>query len=110
MQQNDHRAGGLTNDLLDQSERVFRALTEPNQRDLRSLPGGHGPHLVHIDFPRDDLVPEHVNDQRDQRDQRREVFTLVGDRHPWMLACTIGRGPFHSQESKTGAARDERRE
>ena len=40
MDQRDHRAGGLADDLLDQAERVLGALAEPDERDVGPLPGG----------------------------------------------------------------------
>jgi hypothetical protein len=43
VQENDHRTGGLADDLVDQSERMLRALTEPDERHIGALSGSHGP-------------------------------------------------------------------
>ena len=96
MDQDDHRAGGLLDDLLDQVERVLGALAEPDERDVGSLPGGHRADVFDLDLARDHLVPERSDDRRDER---QAILALVGDQHAQMLGVEVLiRAPsgFHS--------------
>ena len=43
MEQDDHRAGRLLDDLLDQAERMLGALAESDERDVGSLAAVTGP-------------------------------------------------------------------
>ena len=78
----DHRAGGLLNDLLDQGQGVDRALSQAHERDIRPLPHGHGSDVVDLDLASDHLVPQRGDDRRDEgqpiapfvRDQYSEMF------------------------------------
>ena len=76
-------------DLLDQVERVLGALAEPDERDVGSLPGGHGPDVLDLDLARDHLVSERGDDRRDQR---QAILPLVGDQHAQMLGLAIAHG------------------
>jgi DNA-binding NarL/FixJ family response regulator len=61
-QQRDHRAGRLADDLRDQLQRVLGVQTQPDQRHIGPLPGGHRPHLLDVDLARDHLVPQPGHD------------------------------------------------
>ena len=84
--QDDHRAGGLPHDLVDQVERMLRAVTEPDERDVGPLPGGDGAHVLDLDLARDHLVSEGGHDRRDQS---QPILSLVGDQHAQMLGLAI---------------------
>jgi hypothetical protein len=56
--QDDHRTGGLLDDLLDQLQGVLGALAESHERDVGSLPGGHRPDVVDLDLAGDHLMPK----------------------------------------------------
>ena len=56
--EDDHRAGGLLHDLLDQGESVIGALAEPYEGHVRTLPGGDRTHVVDLDLTGDHLMPE----------------------------------------------------
>jgi hypothetical protein len=77
--EDDHRAGGLLHDLLDQLEGVLRALPEPDQGHVGALPGRHGAHVPDLDLPSDHLVPEGGDDGRDEG---KPVLALVRDQYP----------------------------
>ena len=64
VEQDDHRAGGLAHDLVDQLERVLGALPEPDERDVGPLPGGHRADVVDLDLARDHLVAQADHDRR----------------------------------------------
>ena len=83
----DHRAGGLPHDPLDQSERVIGALSEPDQRDVGSLPRGHRTDVFDVDLARDHLVPERCDDRSNER---QAVLALVGDQDAQMLGFPVG--------------------
>ena len=78
VQQDDDRAGGFADDLLDQFERVFLALSESDERDVGSFPRGHGADVVDVDLAGDDLVAERDHDRGDESET---VLALVGDQH-----------------------------
>ena len=86
----DHRAGGLLDDLLDQDERVLGALAETHQCDVRPLPGRHGPDLVDIDLARDHLVSER-GDYR--RNEGEPIAPFVGDQHAEMVCLASAHSP-----------------
>jgi hypothetical protein len=65
-QQRNHRAGGLADDLGDQVERVIRVQTEPDQRDVGPISGGHRADLLDVDLACDHLVPEPGHDLGEQ--------------------------------------------
>ena len=98
MDEEDHRARGLLHDLVDQGEGVLRALAEADQRDIGSLPGGHGSDVRDVDLAGDHLVPE-LRDHR--RDERQPILALVGDQHPEMLGLAIA----HRRASLSSLAR-----
>ena len=58
MEQDDHGAGGLLDDLLDQHERVVGALAEPHEGHVGPLSDGHLTDVVDLDLARDYLVAE----------------------------------------------------
>ena len=72
-------------DPVDQIERVLRALAEPDERDVGSLPGGHRADVLDLDLARDHLVPE---GDHDRGDKREPILALVGDQDAQVLALT----------------------
>jgi hypothetical protein len=86
MDQDDHRAGGLLDDLFDQHQRVVGALAEPHQGHVWALPGGHGADVVHVDRTRDDLVAERCDDRRHQR---KPVLPLVRNQDPEVFSLAV---------------------
>ena len=58
VQQGDHRAVRLGDDLRDLLQRVLGALAEADQRDVRTLPCRHRGDVGDVDLPGDHLVPE----------------------------------------------------
>jgi len=78
MQQDDHRACGGADDLVDELERVLRAVAESDQRDIGSFPRGQGTDVLGIHIPRDDLVAERDHDWGDEGEP---VLGLVGDQN-----------------------------
>jgi len=61
----DDRAGGVADDLLDQLERVLGALAEPDERDVGMFLAGQLDDLLDVQFLPDDLVAERAGDLRD---------------------------------------------
>jgi hypothetical protein len=92
VEQGDHRAGGFSHDLVDQVERVLRALPEADERDVGSLPRRHGAHVFHIDLAGDHLVSE---GDHDRGDEREAVLALVGDQHAQMLSFAVAHRRLH---------------
>jgi hypothetical protein len=76
VEQHDHRTRRLPDDPVDQSQRVLRALAEPDKRNVGPFPGRHGADVLDLDLARDDLVS-----QRDDslRDEREAILALVRD-------------------------------
>ena len=97
MKQHDHWTGGLTHDLVDQSECMLRALPESDEGDIGSLPGGDGPDVLYIDLASDHLVTERTHYRSDQR---QPILALVGDQHSEMLAVVTFSHRFHRQSIK----------
>jgi hypothetical protein len=95
----DHRAGGLLHDLLDQREGVLGALSQPDQRDVRSLPGGHGSDVVDLDLAGDHLVPERGDDRRHEG---QPILSLVRDQHTQMLGLAIAHRDSGGPKSSHG--------
>ena len=86
VEQDDHRARGLADDLLDQPEGVIGARPEPDERDVGSLAGGHGADVFDLDLARDHLVPQ----GRDDRHYEREtILSLVGNQDAQMLGLAV---------------------
>jgi hypothetical protein len=57
---------------------MLRRDAEPNQRDVRTLPGGSGSDLPGVDFTRYDIVPE----ARDNLGKQLEpIALLIGDQN-----------------------------
>ena len=76
MQQDDHGAGALAHDLVDQSQSVLRIGSESDERDIGPLPSGHRADVLDVDSARDHFVAE---GDHDRRDEREAVFALVSD-------------------------------
>lgn len=84
-EQSDHRAGGLSDDLLNQLERVFGGEAEPDERDVGMLSRCDGAHLRDVDRAGDHLVPEPGDDLSEQlkpvaplvRNQDSQLLNLV---------------------------------
>jgi hypothetical protein len=88
VQQRDHGAGGLTNDLLDQFQRVLGALAKPDERDVGSLPGRDSPDVFDLNLTCDDLM---AKGNHDRGDERKMVFTLVGYQNAQMVGAVSER-------------------
>jgi hypothetical protein len=78
VQQSDHRAGGLADDLVDQLKRMLRVRSQPHQRDIGSLQSGHRPHVLDFDLPRDHLMTERGYDRGNER---QAILALVCDQN-----------------------------
>ena len=105
VEQDDHRAGRLLDDLLDQAERVLGALPEPDERDVGSLPGGDGADVLDVDLARDHLVPQRDDDRRDES---QAILALVGDQHAQMLGLAVAHPARLRKSSSSGRAPDDR--
>jgi len=66
VEQDDHRAGGFSHGLVDQFERMLRALAEPAERDVWSLAGGHSAYVFDLDLAGDHLVSRRGHDRCDE--------------------------------------------
>ena len=66
MEEDDHRAGSFSHDLLDQSECVIRVGAETDERHVRPFPGGDRADLLDVDLAGDHLVPECRDDRSDE--------------------------------------------
>ena len=93
MDKDDYRAGGFSDDLVDQFECVLRALTEPDERDVGSLSCCHGGHVFDVDLAGDHLVSERDHGRRDEREA---VLALVGDQDAQMLGVPVTHGRFYA--------------
>jgi hypothetical protein len=94
MEERDDRAGRLVDDLLDQLQRMLRALAEADERNVWVLARCHRPHLAHLDLRDEHLVPEPGDDGRDIG---KTILALVGDEHP---------KPFHVHVRAPNSALD----
>jgi hypothetical protein len=65
-------------DLLDELERVLRALTEADEGDVRTFPRRHPSHVLDLDLARDHLVPQGGDNPRDGC---QAIRALVCDQH-----------------------------
>jgi len=74
----DDRAGGVADDLLDQFERVLGALAEPDERDVGMFLAGQLDDLLDVQFLPDDLVAERAGDLGDGLGP---LGALVGDEY-----------------------------
>ncbi|HEV8565139.1 MAG TPA: hypothetical protein VGR41_09490 [Actinomycetota bacterium] len=86
MEENDHRAGRLLDDLLDQLERMGGAFPESDERDVGLLPGRHGADIGDVDLPSNHLVSKPSDDRRDER---QAVLSLVRDENPEMVNLAV---------------------
>jgi hypothetical protein len=59
---------------------------EPDQRDVRSLPRGHGADVLDLDLARDHFVPERGDDRGDESEP---ILPLVGDQHAEVLSVAV---------------------
>ena len=82
MEQDDHRAGRFTNDLVDQGECVLGALSEADERNIGALSGGRRADVLHIDLARDHLMPERDDDRSDER---QPILALIRDKDTQVL-------------------------
>ena len=90
MEQDDHRAGRLVDDLLDQAERMLGALAQSDERDVGPFSRSHRPDVLDIDLASDHLMPEGGNDRRDQR---QAIPPLVRDQNAQMFGLPIAHSP-----------------
>ena len=89
--QDDYGAGGFSDDLVDQFERVLRALAEPDERDVGSLSGGYGGDVFDLDLAGDHLVSERDHGGGDEREA---VLALVGDQDAQVLGVPVAHERF----------------
>src|SRR5580704_6469377 len=68
---------------------MLGALTESDKRDVRSLPGGHGPDVLDFDLPRNHLVTE---SDHDWGNDRKAILALVGDQDTQMIGLAVAHG------------------
>ena len=109
MEQDDHRAGCLLNDLLDHPECVVGALAEPDERDIRPFSRRNGPDVLDLDLPGDHLVPECGDDRRHQL---QAILPLVRDQNAQMFGLPIAHtapqylkpSPDRVRETSVGSA------
>jgi hypothetical protein len=63
VEEDDHGARCFPNDLVDQLQRVLRAVPEAHQRDVGTLPGGDRSDVGDLDLARDHLMPQSHHDR-----------------------------------------------
>jgi GTP-binding protein LepA len=97
VQKRNNRAGSFVDDLLDQLERMLRALSEADERYIRLFAGGHRSNLADLDLRCNHLVPEAADDFGDN-DQ--SVLALVRHEHAETLyVCAVsGRSQLQLKE------------
>jgi hypothetical protein len=76
MEKDDHRAGGLVHDLLDQVESVLRAFAETDEGYVRPFPRRHSSDVLDVDLAGDHFVPERGNDGCDERQRSLRSFAI----------------------------------
>ena len=76
MQDRDHRARGLGDDLADQPERMLRGQAEADECHVRVLAGSDRRDLADVDLARDDFMPE---PDHDLGKKFQPVAPLIGD-------------------------------
>jgi hypothetical protein len=82
VQQDDHGAGGLPHDPIDQIQRMLGAVSESDESDIGPFASRHRSDVLNVDLTGDDLVAERGDDRRDEREA---VLALVGDQDAQML-------------------------
>jgi hypothetical protein len=90
VEENNHRAGGFLDDLLDESERMLGAPAKPDEGDVGSLTRSHRTNLVDFDLACDHFVPKSSDDRHDER---KAILTLVRDQNAEMLGFAIAHLP-----------------
>ena len=86
VEQDDHRAGGLFDDLLDQAKRMLGTLAESDERNIWALLGGDRPDILDLDLAGDHLVPQPSDDRRHQR---QAILPLIRDEHTHVIGFEI---------------------
>ena len=86
MDENDDRAGGLLDDLLDQVKRVLGAFPEPHEGDVRAFPRCHRPDVLDLDLACDHFVSERGDDRHDES---QAILALVRDQYTQMLGFAV---------------------
>ena len=97
--QDDYGTGGLSDDPVDQFQGVLRALAEPDECDVGSLPGRDGGYVVDLDLAGDHFVSERDHGRGDERET---VLALVGDQ---ARRCSVSRW-LMSDRPQPSLARD----
>jgi hypothetical protein len=85
VEQDDHRAGGLVDDPVDQFERVLRAAAETDERHIGALTGRDLADVLDLDLACDDLVSQ---GDHDRGYEGETVLALIGDQDAQVLALT----------------------
>ncbi len=83
----DHGAGGFSDDLRDQFQRVLGARSEPDEGDVGALAGCGRADFLDVDLACDHVVSE---PDHDLREQFEPVALLVGDQDAQVLEVGIG--------------------
>jgi hypothetical protein len=87
VQDRDYRAGRFADDLRDQLQRMRRAFPQPDQGDVRVLPGRHDADFLDVDLAGDHVVTEPVHHLREKL---QAVAPLVRDEDAKMLGVRHG--------------------
>ena len=82
----DHGAGGLPDDLLDQAERVVGALAQSDERDVGSFSRRDRSDVLDLDLARDHLMAKGGDDRRNQR---QAILPFVRDQNAQMFGLAI---------------------
>jgi hypothetical protein len=91
VKEHDYGAGGLAHDLLDRFEGMLGTIPQANERNVGSLPDGHGGDISNVNLSRDDLVAQV---HHDRRDERQAILPLIRDQNPqssdspYMTSCS----------------------
>jgi hypothetical protein len=97
IEERDHGAGRLADDLGDQLECVIGGEAEPDERNVGVFAGGDGGDLADVDLAGDHLVPEPGHDRGEQleavsaliRDQHAQLHGFFAVRRRWAVAHPI---------------------
>src|SRR6185437_6554952 len=97
LEDRDHGAGCLADDLVDQVERVLAALAQADQRNVGPLTGGERGHVCDVDRAGDHLVAEAGDDHGDVVEPLR---ALICDQDSQMIGC---RKAAHARTQSLGS-------
>ena len=81
--------------ILSISERMLRALAEPDERDVWSLAGGHSADVFDLDLTGDHLVSRRGHDRCDESEA---ILALVGDQDAQMVGLPVAQDRLHPDQ------------